>query len=132
MGIFLEAILQKRFLRILHKLPWDASVSKLFIENEMLTVNKIYQYKLGTLIFKIRNNLTDKLNEKFLSFNEIHDYNTRQTEEYVLPKIHKERTKAMVSFSAALFWNKLPLEIKKEQDFKKYKKQLKTYLMDMD
>lgn len=122
--------LQNRFLYIYTRLSWYSSISPYYKLTGLLKLGNIYKYMLGFFMYKFRNNFMDKYQDKFINFNIIHSYNTRNSDSYILPKINKEQTKNMISYKAPHYWNGLPGDLKSIQNnVTKFKKELRKALL---
>lgn len=114
-------LLQKKALRTMLKLKQNESVKQLFAEHEILTVFSLYIYQC---IMHVKNSHT-----QFPVHARNHLYNTRSKNDLVLPKPNLECYKNKVSYAGCTFFNNLPKNIKDISDEKKFKLELKKYLL---
>lgn len=87
-----------------------------------MTVYSLYIYR--TILFV-------KINQtKFKRQCDVHSYNTRNKENFIVKKHNKEKYKKCTSYSGVKFINYLPNGIRSENNFVKFKNKLKDYLIN--
>jgi len=115
-------ILQKKALRIMLKIGNDESVKDQFRELKILTVFSLYIFEC---IMLVRNHSLE-----FTSHGEIHQYNTRNKNEKVLPQHKLEYFKKKPSYAGLKFLQAIPKEIKETPNNNKFKSLLKEFLIN--
>jgi hypothetical protein len=115
-------LLQKRAIRIILNLKWDDHVREHFRNLEIFTVYDQYIYDC---ILYIKNNFNNlELRSEF------HSYNTRNKNNINIQKHKLSFFTKKTTYMGTKFYNLLPIEIKDENDFFKFKKKLKTFLIN--
>lgn len=112
--------LQKKALRIIAKVDARTSCKDLFISNDLLTIFGLYVFQV---ILFVRTNC--KFNFKN---SELHKYDTRNKNNFAIPKRKLERTSKSPFIMGTKYYNKLPNEIK-SLDGNKFKFELKKWLI---
>jgi len=115
-------VLQKKAIRCILNLKKDESCKIHFTQLKIITVYSLYIYK--TIIF-VKNN-----QEKIIRQCNIHNYNTRNKNSFILKKHKKEKYKQSPSYRGIKFINSLPNSIKNEDNFVKFKNKLKVFLVN--
>uniref|UniRef100_A0A1B6FDF1 Reverse transcriptase domain-containing protein n=1 Tax=Cuerna arida TaxID=1464854 RepID=A0A1B6FDF1_9HEMI len=113
---------QKKFLRILTFSKKRHSCEELFKELKILTVPSLYIYKC--LIY-IKLNCNKLFNEQHH-----HRYTTRNKNNLLFPIHRLALTEHTPQYMGMKFYNKLPQGIKCTDDVKKFKSELKSFLLD--
>lgn len=97
-------IIQKRIIRLIFNLPYDATCRDTFKKYNILTVTSIYILKL--LVYTHKNRLSYQLNGDF------HDYNTRARNNISLAKHTREAYKKTPVYSGSKIFNMMPERIR--------------------
>ena len=106
------ALLQKRMIRIVYKTSYDAHTYPIFNELEILPFNKIYLFHLGLFMYQFHNcMLPSNFDEYFTCVNQVHNYNTRQSNLYFLPFCRTNLRKFAIIYQGPKFFNSLPKNI---------------------
>ena len=124
-------VLQKRVIRIISISSFDAHTAPLFHKYHLLTLDNIHLLQVALFMFSVHyNSIPSTFQSMFNKNSAIHQYNTRQTNDY---KVHYSRTNILkttiVSFGPRL-WNSLPTDLKTKQSLFCFKKKLKKYLIN--
>lgn len=98
------------------------SVKQLFAEHEILTIYSLYIYQCIMIVKSSKNQLATHANN--------HSYNTRNKNDIVLPKPNLECYKNKASYAGCTFLKFLPKVVKDIEDIKKFKLELKKYLIN--
>ena len=73
-------VLQKKIIRIISKVSFDAHTGVLFKEQEILKFSDIYLYQIGKLMYLFKRSLLPKyFRDMFTLASQIHSYNTRNS-----------------------------------------------------
>ena len=109
------------------------SMSPLYKDLKILKLYDLYYYNLAIMAYSFfhGNDLPDKLAEKYSKKTEITDVRTRNNAlelYYDTPRLTS--TYKEPSIAAAVLWNSLPKEYKKLPSLRKFKTELKIYLID--
>ena len=109
------------------------SMSPLFKTLETLTINDLYYYNLAIMAHEYfhANSLPVKINEKFTKKTDITEVRTRYNEfelYYNTPRLASTFRKPSVA--AAAYWNTIPIELRIIKKLKRFKKELKVYMIN--
>ena len=78
--------LQKRAVRLIKSVPFRTESSPLFKSLSLLTVNKLFVFKIGMVMFKIyADKVPNCLKKIFKKTSDVHDKDTRQKHKLYLP-----------------------------------------------
>ena len=101
----------------------------LFNKLQILNLDQIYKFRIGLLMFK---NRTGKINmpQQLHTISEIHNYNTRSSNNYYIPKVRLDVTQKSYSYCGPMVWNNIPLDIRSVLNEATFKQKLRKYLMD--
>lgn len=116
-------VIQKRVVRIMFNLKWNASCRGVFKANNLLTVTAVYI--LEGLLFLFRNK------SKFECFKVNHSYATR-TLNYSYPIHNLTKVEKGPSYSAIKFFNKIPNNLKTIDSYKSFKICITEYLISIE
>ena len=87
---------------------------------------------MATFMYKFANKeLPDIFNDTFSKNRVVHDYPTRQAEEFRIPIWHVETKRRSVSVQGALIWNNTPDNIKNSCSLNTFKYTLKKHLIEL-
>ena len=126
------ALLQKRMIRIVYKTSYDAHTYPIFNELEILPFNKIYLFHLGLFMYQFHNcMLPSNFDEYFTCVNQVHNYNTRQSNLYFLPFCRTNLRKFAIIYQGPKFFNSLPKNIYDASSVSGFRKKLKEYLFKL-
>ena len=79
-------ILQKKIIRIISKVSFDAHTGVLFKEQEILKFSDIYLYQIGKFMYLFKRGLLPNyFRDMFTLASQIHSYNTRNSSLFYIP-----------------------------------------------
>ena len=79
-------ILQKKIIRIISKVSFDAHTGVLFKEQEILKFSDIYLYQIGKFMYQFKRGLLPNyFRDMFTLASQIHSYNTRNSSLFYIP-----------------------------------------------
>lgn len=113
-------VLQKSAVRILCGLGYRDSCREFFKREGILTVVSVYILSVVRLVHQSSPKLTRGV--------DLHNYNTRQKEKFVIPKHRLKLTQQSANFNGLKFYNHLPNSLKQLSD-KKFKTAVKKILL---
>lgn len=113
-------ILQKRILRLIFFLNPLDTCRLIFKDNNILTTASVFIYESALFV---KNNL-----EKFPLNNNIHNHNTRSSNDIHLKNIKLATSKKNAFHSCSDIYNHLPRDIKQIENFNGFKKALHSFL----
>ena len=123
-------LLQKRIIRILAKVPFDAHTDPIFKEFQLLKFEEIYFLQLGIFMSKYSiHSLPKNFDDMFPRINEIHGYNTRRARDFYLTKCRTKMRQFSIIYQGPLFYNSLSSDIRDASSLSIFKSKLKFYLL---
>ena len=114
-------VLQKRAIRLVFSAGYYEHTSNLFYMCQTLKLPDIYNLNLGLVVFQ---------NKISNVFRRNRDYSTRNRNNLLTHFQRLTITQHSVSFSAAQFWNSIPIHIQNSNNLSSFKSKLKTFLMN--
>ena len=122
---------QKRIIRTINHSTRLEHTNLLFKENNLLKLTDINKIETLKIIHKHEN---DKLPQTFQNCitknKDKHDYDTRQRNDYTVPKYKREIARRSSVFSRGVgYWNKLPDQLKSVNSENNFKNKLKTQII---
>ena len=121
---------QKRLIRIICNAGYRDHTGPLFIETGILNLPGIYHYLLSTFMYRFNDKDLPKIfEEMFKKTSDIHDYPTRQCNDYYGRQWKLKIRKRSPSIQAVQIWNKLPTSLKSCKTLSSFKICLKKYLV---
>ena len=114
-------MLQKTAIRLVFNVAYLEHTNPLFFIFRSLKLIDIYNYNLGILVFQ---------NKVLNVFHRNHNYSTRNRDSLTTEFQRLSITQHSVSFSAAGFWNKIPIGIRESNNLSNFKSALKLYLLE--
>ena len=122
--------IQKRAIRIIKSTSYLAHTELIFKELNVLTIQKVYIYKVGIFMFKfINTKLPDLFGCMFARHNEHHNYFTRHNINFKIPSIRLALEKKTIKYTGAKIWNYISTNIARLGCIITFKKKLKSFLL---
>lgn len=122
--------LQKKAIRIINKTSYNAHTANLFINDNILTIEKYIDKQLYTFMYRYIHNLLPPTICTCLQPNsEIHEHNTRQRNNPHLIKSKKQIYLNSFLHKATIKWQALPTYIKTKTSKNSFTKSIKQYLI---
>ena len=123
-------ILQKKSLRTICNIPARSHTDPLFFKHKILKIKDLYSFQLGQFMYKFNNNsLPVIFDSMFLKNQSFHNYPTRQSNEFHLPRVRTLLAQNTFLYSGPKFWNSLHNEIKNARSLSSFKYKLKALLL---
>ena len=113
--------LQKRAVRIINKAGYLDHTTNLFHSNFILKLPDIHKFHLAMYVFKL---------DDISTFSATHNYNTRNRNNLVPTFSCLTLTQFSLNYSAIIFWNSLPNEIKLSRSLSSFKNKVKIHLIE--
>ena len=125
-------LLQKRAIRLICNVSYRAHTDVLFRENRILKITDLYRLQLGCFMYNININATPTVFKgMFQKNNVIHNYSTRQANDFHLPKNRTNFGNKTFKFSGPKLWNSFDDSIKQAPNFNRFKCKLKRMFLEM-
>ena len=97
-------ILQKKIIRIISKVSFDAHIGVLFKEQEILKFSDIYLYQIGKFMYLFKRGLLPNyFRDMFTLASQIHSYNTRNSSLFYIPHCRTYFRKFSIRFHGPTF-----------------------------
>ena len=123
-------ILQKKIIRIISKVSFDAHTGVLFKEQEILKFSDIYLYQIGKFMYQFKRGLLPNyFRDMFTLASQIHSHNTRNSSLFYIPHCRNNFRRFSIRFQGPKFFNSLSREIQNRESISLFVKRLKKYLL---
>ena len=123
-------LLQKKAIRIISNTDYLAHSSKLFLNLKLLKLDDIMKFQLGTFMYKLKyNKLPNVIPHMFVTNENIHSYNTRNKNGYLIPSVRTNCRKFTVGYAGPILWNSFPQKLRQLPSEVIFKKKLKSILL---
>ena len=121
-------LLQKKVIRIISKNEFDAHTEPIFKQLKILKLSDIYRSQIGNSFQK--GLLPYAFSEMFLLPNQIHHYNTRNSNSFYLFSCRTNIRQFVIRFQGPKLFNSFSTEIQNADSFSQFKTKLKTFLLN--
>ena len=123
-------ILQKKIIRTISKVSFDAHTGVLFKEREILKFLDIYLYQIGKFMYLFKKGLLPNyFRDMFTLASQIHSYNTRNSSLFYIPYCRTNFRKFSIQFQGPTLFNSLSREIQNTESISLFGKRLKKFLL---
>ena len=126
--------LNNKLLRILQQKPVRTHTAELYRTYNTLPIQLLHNYQILLLMHKYvyhRSRLPPAFSAYFDENKLIHQYNTRQKDNFHTYTVQSEIGKRSIKFQGCTLWNNLPMDIKEIQSCCSFKLKLKDYLLQL-
>ena len=124
-------LLQKKVIRIISKSAFDAHTEPIFKQLKILKLSDIYRSQIDKFMFSFKKGLLpDAFSEMFLLTNQIHHYNTRNSNSFYLLSCRTNIRQFAICFQGPKLFNSFNTEIQNADSFSQFKSKLKTFLLN--
>ena len=127
--------LQKRAVRIVCNVPYDTPSSDLFKQLKSMNIYERYFYQVSLNVYKILSLEDSPLKCLVNLQSPSRFYSLRSSSSQFtlnVPFPHKEVFKQSFSYSSAILWNSLPLDIRTSLSLNNFKRLCKNYVLSSD
>ena len=126
--------LQKRAIRIIDSSSWRAPSKPIFDKLKIMTIDKIYMYKIGILMYKYDKSILPPIYDNFFKkTSQIHSYNTQQF--FYVPMILNPKRQSTVRYRGPIIGNHIFKKLDmacKSWALLTFKSHLRNYLLKND
>ena len=123
--------LQKKIVRICSISDFNAPSKPLFKKLNFLDIYQLNQYCIALMVFKHKHNkLPHNLASMIKCKTVMHDYNTRNPENYYVEECKNTVSSFSFKFKGPFVWNSLPRQMKQISYLNSFKSKLKTFLLN--
>ena len=122
--------LQKKAIRIISHSQYLSHTNELFHSLKLLKYDELLLYQSAIFMFLCFNDLLPPDILKCFNFNnDIHSYNTRNSELYHIPKVRTNASKLSIFYNGPITWNSLPQSIRSSPSLNSFKRKYKNCIM---
>ena len=122
--------LQKRAIRAMCNLHYNAPTGDFFINLKIVNVYSLYKLNLATLMFSCHKGLLPDSLMRYFSLNDnTHTHFTRQSHDFHIPYTRTTLSQKSVDFSGPKLWNSLPASLKDATSLKTFKRIYREILL---
>ena len=122
--------LQKKVIKIISNVPFDAHTDNLFRDHQILKFNDIYLFQTAKFMFLYTKGLLpNTFNNMFTLTNQIHSYNTRNSNCFYVFPCRTNIRRFSIRFRGPQFYNSLNQEIQNCESVGLFSKLLKKCLL---
>ena len=124
--------LQKRVIRIVSRSSFDAHANSIFVSLRILKFEDIIKLQIGKVMFLYKNGLLpDSFNDMFLLNCDIHSYNTRNKNSFLLPCCRTNVRKFSLPFQGPKIFHSLSSEILNASSTALFTSKLKSFFLGL-
>ena len=124
-------VLQKRIVRIISGVPRLTHTEPLFVKLGILTVNRLFKYNIGLLMYKYHHSMLPPVLDMFVKNCQVHSCNTRQSDHLHVPKCRTELSKMSFKYQAVMVWNHIYQSVDVNIGIGAFKRHLKSHLLSI-
>ena len=121
------SVLQKKAIRNVYNLPYNSPTNQYFKSNNILKLSDLYNLSLCSHVFNYIKSPDNNLNSRLHPNSQIHNHNTRNRANLVIPRFNRSATQSSFIYSSITEWNKLSSDIKNCESNQVFKSKLKRY-----
>ena len=124
-------IIQKKAMRCIHNVNYNAHTSSLFNESRVLRLDELYRHELGKLMYNVYHhiNIPSPLIELYHPTSTVHFHNTRQRGHFHVKHRKTMKSSNSILHKGPLIWSLIPNSIKSCPSLKLFKSNYKTFLV---
>ena len=121
-------ILQKKSIRAIHRLPYNAHTNDYFKANKLLKVQDLYKLNLCSIVYRYTQPSADFHSAaRFQSMSNIHIHNTRNSHNLVAPRYNLTKSQSSSLYNSINAWNSIPVAIQNSSSLRTFKSHLKEH-----
>ena len=125
-------ICQKKGIRAICRLDYNAHTNDHFKEHKILKLDDICKVNLCTSMFKhLQNPANYAITDRFVRNSDVHSFNTRSRNDFSIPFYAKASSQACYLYQASTEWNKIPIDVKDSRTPYAFKKKFKKFIIDL-
>lgn len=127
-SLYSLTILQKRAIRIIHKVGYQEHTNPLFLKSKLLKITDIVQYQTAQIMFKAKNKLLPG-NIQQLFKNREECYNLRERCKFKEPRFRTTRKRFCLSVCGVRLLNGFSVELKQCTNMRQFKMMYKNIIL---
>ena len=125
-------IFQKKAIRAIFDLPYNAHTSNFFKTLRILKLHDIYNLQVGKIMYSaIKKGTYSKIAEALSFKSLVHQHRTRQIEQLNIPRYTRTKSQRSLLFTGTKLWNQISSIVDCEVSFSAFKLHLKEHYLDI-
>ena len=128
---FLGMIIDSNLTWKYHIVPRLTHSEPLFVKLGILTVDRIFKYNIGLLMYKYHHSMLPPVLDMFVKICQDHSYNTRQSDLLHVHQCRTELGKMSFKYQAVMVWNHIYLSVDVYISIGTFKCHLKSHLFSI-
>ena len=120
-------VLQKKSIRAIHNLPYNAHTHDYFKHDNILKVSDLYKVQSCSYLYSYINSEDNEIHSRLHTHSNIHEHNTRNRNNLVVPRYTRTRSQSSFLYQSITEWNNLPAAIKISESAPAFRRKLKGY-----
>lgn len=124
-------VLQRRAVRSVKSLEWNAHTKDHFAELGILTVPDVFELSMAVYMYRTIANDGEFDRDLYLyvvDSNFDHEHLTRNRDRLILPRYNRNKSKASLNFNAIKVWNDVPADVKSSASLSSFKCSYKRFI----
>ena len=122
--------LQKKALRIINRVSYQHPTNKLFLENQILKLDDLYQLEVAKYLYKFSiKKLPINIQNLFTPLTSIHTYNTRNKKNPQIPLHRSSSAFNSITHKGPVIWQTIPNCLKSMKTLNSFKYKFKQHLL---
>ena len=123
-------VIQNKLLKVISNQKYRTPTNELHNSLELLKVKDIFTQELLTFVQDFNNNkLPSVFNNYFTKFNDYHSINTRNKDNFIVPRFKTVFGSKVIKYFGAVTWNSLNCDIKKIKNIKLFRQSWKKIIL---
>ena len=123
-------VLQKKSIRAICDLSYNAHTNECFKTLKLLKIDEIFTENIAVYIYNtLKMGQNANVSDALVHHRSIHDHNTRNRDQLVLPRNQKSRTQKGFLFRGIKEWNNINQEIKNSKNVRAFRRNVKNFLL---
>ena len=123
-------VLQKKSIRAICDLSYNAHTNECFKTLKLLKIDEIFTENIAVYIYNtLKMGQNANVSDALVHHRSIHDHNTRNRDQLVLPRNQKSRTQKGFLFRGIKEWNNINQEIKNSNNVRAFRRNVKNFLL---
>ena len=125
-------ICQKRAIRAICRLEYNAHTNDYFKEHKILKLDDIYRVNICSKVFShLQHPSAYSVSDRLIRNSSLHNYGTRARDDFTVPYYSKTSSQSCFLYQASTEWNKIPHAIKDSRSALGFRTKLKNIILDL-
>ena len=124
-------VIQKAAVRAIHGLQYSAHTARYFKESEIFDIFHLHRYTVLQLVYKaVKFGSDSNVLSGIARHEDLHSYDTRHSNDLLLPLYHLSNSQRSISYQGPKFWNEIPDQIKNSNSLSLFKRKLRVFILN--